>query len=354
MTDEQLVSVVIPAYNAAATLDETLRSVRSQTHHALEIIVVDDGSTDHTRAIAERHAAADDRVQVVTQENAGLAVARNEGWHRAQSDLIAFVDADDLWAPAKIERQLQALQVGGEEVGLVYCWFVRIDSQGLVTGLCGGSRWEGDVLDRILAGNFVGNGSSALVHRKALMSANGFDSRLRAAGAEGCEDYLLYCRIAERYHYAVVPDHLVGYRYMPHNMSSNRRRMLRSWLLVADEMLGRHSDHSGALRSGIRNYSGWLVCDALSANGFRQVPALLLLLLRWYPTIATKVLLKDVPLTLLRKARDRLREPRREDVKPMTGQIGLPFPVGEIDQWRCSPRRAQKSKGQWVPMQDSP
>ena len=215
MKDAQLVSVVIPAYNASATLDETLRSVRSQTHDVLEIIVVNDGSTDDTGAIAKRHAAVDDRVQVVTQDNAGLAAARNAGWRRARSDLIAFLDADDLWAPTKIERQIEALQSGGQHVGLVYCWYVRIDSQSIITAVSEGTRLEGHALERILADNFVGNGSSVLVRRQALIDADGFDSGLRAAGAEGCEDWLVNCRVAERYHYAVVPEHLIGYRHLP-------------------------------------------------------------------------------------------------------------------------------------------
>ena len=111
MTPSQtpLVGVVVPAYNAAATLDETLRSVRAQTHRALEIIVVDDGSLDDTAAIARRHAAEDERVRVLCQANAGVAAARNAGWQSSRADLIAFIDADDLWAPTKIERQLQAL-----------------------------------------------------------------------------------------------------------------------------------------------------------------------------------------------------------------------------------------------------
>lgn len=117
MTEAPLVSVVIPAYNAAATLDETLRSVRSQTHRALEIIVINDGSTDDTGAIARRHAAIDGRVQVANQDNAGLAAARNAGWRRARSELIAFLDADDLWAPTKIERQIDALRSGGSMSG---------------------------------------------------------------------------------------------------------------------------------------------------------------------------------------------------------------------------------------------
>jgi glycosyltransferase involved in cell wall biosynthesis len=330
VTDSQLVSVVIPAYNAAATLDETLRSVRSQTHRALEIIVVDDGSSDDTHAIAERHASADDRVQVLTQLNSGVAAARNAGWHHARSDLIAFVDADDLWAPSKIRRQMQVLQAGGERVGLVYCWSVRIDSESRMYGVAQGVRWEGDVLQRILLGNFVRNGSAALVRRQALIDAHGFDSGLRAAGAEGCEDFLFYCRVAEKHHYAVVPEHLVGYRYLPYNMSSNRIRMLRSWLLVVDEMLARHPEHNDALIRGFHNYSRWVVQDLLS-NDWGQLPPVLSLLLSRYPSIALRVLLMDVPISLAKKVRNRLREVYRKTAK--TTKVGTTrhFFMKELD-----------------------
>ena len=331
MTDVQLVSVVIPAYNAAETLDETLRSVRSQSHHALEIIVVDDGSTDDTGTIAKRHAAIDDRVQVVTQENAGLAAARNEGWRHAQSDLIAFLDADDLWAPAKIERQIKALQAGGLHVGLVYCWYVRIDSQSTITRVWEGPRSGGHVLEKILAGNFVGNGSSVLVRRQALIDANGFDSGLRAAGAEGCEDWLFLCRVAEMYRYAVVPEHLIGYRYLPHNMSSNRPRMLRSWILAHDQMLARQPGHRDALSRGIRNYGGHLVQDALSVRGFGHLPPLLLLLFRRYPSIAMKVLLKDIPAALIGKARARLRRQHSDTARSINAESGQRFVIGDPD-----------------------
>lgn len=329
MIDSRLVSVVIPAYNASATLDETLHSVRSQTHLALEIIVVNDGSTDDTGAVAMRHAAIDDRVQVVTQDNAGLAAARNAGWRHARSDLIAFLDADDLWAPTKIERQIRVLQAGGERVGLVYCWFTRIDSQSVITDVLEGVRLEGRVLEGILEGNFVGNGSSALIRRRALIDANGFQSGLRAAGAEGCEDWLLYCRVAETYRYAVVPEYLLGYRYLPYNMSSNRPRMLRSWILAHDEMLARQPDHRDALKRGVRNYGGWLIRDAMSTNGFRQLPSLVLLLFRRYPTIALIVLLKEIPFALIEKGHARLRRTNLGLAKPMNAQTGRRFLIGE-------------------------
>ena len=332
MSNELLVSVVVPAYNAAATLDETLRSARAQSHLNLEIIVVDDGSTDDTHAIAAQHASADDRVRVVQQRNAGVAAARNKGWRAARSDLIAFLDADDLWAPAKIERQLQALQSAGQHVGLVYCWYVIIDSGGLVTGVQNGPAWNGNVLNHIFLSNFIGNGSSALIRRQVLVDVGGFDSTLQAKGAHGCEDYLLYFRIAESQHFALVADHLVGYRNTPSNMSSDRPRMLRSWMLVLEEMLSRHSEHSEALHSGLRTYAGWLVGDALSIAAHHQVLRLLQALALRHPTIALQVLVRNLLRPSVSRLLGRTKRHQRKPTQPVNGRIGLAFPVGGIKQ----------------------
>lgn len=331
MADSALVSVVIPAYNAAATLDETLRSVRSQTHRALEIIVVDDGSTDHTRLVAEHHAATDDRVQIICQANAGVAAARNTGWNRARSELIAFIDADDLWAPTKIERQVQALLASTEQVGLVYCWSVRINHQSEIIGLQDRARWEGDVLKRIVSSNFVGNGSAVLVRREALIHANGFDSRLREAGAEGCEDLLAYYRIAERFHFAVVPEPLIGYRHLPTSMSSHRTSMIRSWLLVIDEMIARHPEHSHALRNGFCAYARWIVKDVLWNDELSQVPSLLVALLRPSPRLAMEMLLKDLPIALIIRVRNRIRPLYRGSINFARPETGPRFVIGELD-----------------------
>jgi len=127
-----LVSVVIPAFDAEAWIDETIRSVRAQTHSALEIIIVDDGSRDATVELARRHAAADPRIRIIEQANAGVAAARNTGWRSASADLIAFVDADDLWAVTKIERQVEALARAGPEAGLAYCWYLSIDADSII------------------------------------------------------------------------------------------------------------------------------------------------------------------------------------------------------------------------------
>lgn len=331
MSGDQPVGVVIPAYNAEATLDETLRSVRAQTHQALEIIVVDDGSTDATRALAERHAAADARVQVLHQPNAGVAAARNAGWQHARSEFIAFVDADDLWAPAKIEKQLLALLAGGEKTGLAYCWMSRIDAAGAVIRHHDVIRHQGSVLDPILRSNFVGNGSAALVRRQALIDSGGFDSSLRAGGGEGCEDWLFYARVAGACNFALVPELLVGYRELPSNMSSNRPRMLRSHMLMCAQMLAEHPQRAAAVKRGLQNYGFWLLFTATPRAGLLARAGLWGQLLRGYPWVAMKILFRDFPLQSYRRLRARISRWWRGAGPPVAAEAGRLFLSGPPD-----------------------
>jgi glycosyltransferase involved in cell wall biosynthesis len=119
------ISVVIPCYNAAPFLRETLDSVLNQTRPALEVIVVDDGSTDDSAAIAQSYGPP---VRVIRQENQGESVARNRGMDEAQGDWIGLLDADDRWMPQKLERQLDALRVASSDVVCVYSDFIGFDS----------------------------------------------------------------------------------------------------------------------------------------------------------------------------------------------------------------------------------
>lgn len=292
---DTLVSVVIPAYNAQATIAETLRSVQAQTHDTLEIIVVNDGSTDATVAIAQDIAKRDLRITVLSQANGGVAAARNAGWKTARSDLVAFVDADDLWAPDKIARQLAVLTAGGDDIGLVYSWYAMIDHHGLVTDRYLQAAHEGRVLDILLTNNFVGNGSSALVRRSALMDVGGFEPNLRARGAQGCEDILFYCRIAERHGFAVVPDYLVGYRYTLGNMSSNLPKMLLSWLIVVEEFETRYPDKLAIIQQGLRHFGFWLVRRAVYLRQPGYVLPLVRAMARKNPAIACAMVLREIP-----------------------------------------------------------
>jgi glycosyltransferase involved in cell wall biosynthesis/peptidoglycan/xylan/chitin deacetylase (PgdA/CDA1 family) len=261
--DQRLVTVVVPAYNAAHTIDETLRSARYQTHRNLEILVVDDGSKDATPAIVAKHAAIDARVRLITQANAGVAAARNRGIAEAKSDLIAPLDADDLWAPTKIEKQLLAMHKQGERTALVYTWFAVIDECGNVRDLEHRPSDTGQVLRRMCRGNLVGNGSSPLMRKSAILDAGGFEPGLRAANAQGCEDLLLYFRIAERHEFAVVPEHLTGYRRHSATMSEDSLQMLRSYHLVTKEMYRKYPEYAQEIRLGETDLADWLIRKAL-------------------------------------------------------------------------------------------
>ena len=104
---EPLASVIIPTYNRAELICKTINNIFQQTYSNLELIIVDDGSTDDTRSKLQRYG---DRIRVVTQNNSGPAVARNHGVRVARGEIIAFQDSDDLWKPTKLERQVALLQ----------------------------------------------------------------------------------------------------------------------------------------------------------------------------------------------------------------------------------------------------
>jgi hypothetical protein len=231
-----LVSVVVPAYNAERTLDETLMSVRQQSHGHLEIIVVDDGSTDGTATVARRHAAADRRLRLVSIANSGVAVARNTAIRASTGDFIAPIDADDLWHPDKIARQMAVMRARGAMTGFVYTLSRRIDCDNRVLRTWGDGLFEGKVYLRMLLCNFVGNGSSLLIRREAIDEVGGYEPELHRLGAQGTEDYFLQLMIARRWEVGLVPEFLTGYRQRPDSLSRAGERMARSHCLMLDRL----------------------------------------------------------------------------------------------------------------------
>jgi glycosyltransferase involved in cell wall biosynthesis len=259
-----LVSVVVPAYNAEATLNESLESARAQSHRALEIIVIDDGSTDATSDIVLEHARLDSRVRLLRQANSGVAAARNAGIATARGHFIAPMDADDLWHPQNIEKQLAALRRGGQRAGLAYAWSLMIDTNSCVIGSPGEYHFEGDVVRALCRSNFLINCSSALIRKSAILEVGGFDSSLHQRSAQGCEDWRLYLAVAQRYDYAVVPEYLIGYRKSPQNMSSDLLQMARSGEFVLGDLLSQRGDLAADIAEGrFKNYL-WLYHEALA------------------------------------------------------------------------------------------
>ena len=227
-----MVSVIIPAWNAEATLAETLASVGAQTHRNIEIIVIDDGSTDSTAKIAQDFCNAEPRARLIRKENGGVASARNRGIREAAGEWIAPLDADDLWHPTRIEKMLAAALSAPERPGFVYCWSRHIDRESRITG--SGPRWRvrGPGFRQVAYMNVVGNGSGLLASREALHEEGGYDESLRADRAQGAEDWLAQIRIARRHPVEVVPEYLVGWRQAGNRMSSDVEQMDRSCRLI--------------------------------------------------------------------------------------------------------------------------
>lgn len=264
-----LVSVIVPAYNAAATIGETLLSIRRQTHRNLEIIVVDDGSTDATRAVAQAHAAQDGRIKLVSQRNAGVAAARNAGLAAATGLLVAPVDADDLWRPEKIALQVAMLAERGPRTSLVYAWYALIDDESRVRGVAR-PREEGNVLPVLCTRNIVGHGSSPLMWRKDVLSVGGYDTALRAQGAQGCEDWKLYLALARLGAFAVVPAVLIGYRQGQASMSSDIAQMLRSHNTIVADLKRTHADLAVPVRKGQVEIAHYYLKRAIRAGEYRS------------------------------------------------------------------------------------
>lgn len=199
------VSVVIPAYNAARTLGRALDSVLNQTLPPYEIIVVDDGSRDATRQVIEAYAG---RVRYVFQENAGASAARNNGCALATGEFLAFLDSDDVWHPAKLERQVAAL-IKHPQIGL--CWsdpkiIQESDSSKIAGWIQNNSPGERSAYEPlfgdIFRSPFLGT-PNVLIRRGIFEASGGFDTNFVTA-----EDLDLWMRVAYKYRAIHLPQEL--------------------------------------------------------------------------------------------------------------------------------------------------
>jgi glycosyltransferase involved in cell wall biosynthesis len=220
-----LVSVIIVNYNYGRFVGAALESVLAQTYEKLEIVVVDDGSTDDSPEILRMY---EPRVRLVRQANKGVSAARNRGIAESEGSLVAFLDSDDMWLPKKVERQVETF--GDLAVGMVYTGLEYVDSEGRT--LCSATEGtRGDVLVELalLRGPGVpASGSSAMVRRSALETVGLFDESLSTSA-----DWDLWRRIACHYKIELVREPLVQYRQhgsaMHRNVESYERDMLRAF-----------------------------------------------------------------------------------------------------------------------------
>jgi glycosyltransferase involved in cell wall biosynthesis len=217
---EMKISVVIPAYNAAAFLPRCLESVFAQTLKPKEVIVVDDGSTDETAAVAAALGA-----RVIRQPNGGISAARNAGIRNASSEWIALMDADDLWAPTKLERQAACIRPG---TVLVYTGIRLFDDHGV--------RSEQQAVDPISARKMLRYCNpipcTYLVRREALMRDGGYQEDARS-----CEDWEMLVRLQRMGSFEAVADPLTSIYLHSASLSANPEVMLRGLDRIIDSTL---------------------------------------------------------------------------------------------------------------------
>lgn len=236
------ISVIIPAYNAAQTITETIASVRQQTIDDWELIVVNDGSTDDTLEVLDR--IEDSRLSIISVANSGVAQARNLGLSRATGEYIAFLDADDLWVADKLERQLQALAANPQAV-VAYSWTCFVDEQksGYTYHASASYKYEGNVYPRLLIADFIHSGSNTLIRKQALDRVGGFDS-----DCNGCEDWDMWLRLAAIGDFTVVPKHQIMYRRAIGSATSNVEKMYTQALFALNKAYQNAPEHLQHLR----------------------------------------------------------------------------------------------------------
>jgi glycosyltransferase involved in cell wall biosynthesis len=232
------VDVVVPAYNAAAYIEDALASVLAQGPCVASLIVVDDGSRDDTVALVEAFGARHPelRVTCLRQANAGPSAARNRGLAAASAEFVALLDADDRWHPDKLARQLAVFDAEPfPRLGVVYCDYGVMSLEGKPIPNAGfrlDPTVRGQVSTRLLHANLIaGSASAVLVRRSCLQDVGFFDDQLVCA-----EDWDLWLRLAQHYAFDYVHDVLVWLRQHPSNSQKNESRMLGGELLFLNKL----------------------------------------------------------------------------------------------------------------------
>lgn len=236
-TPQPLVSVIIPCFNAESYIEETLQSILKSTYPKIEIIIIDDGSTDKTIRVIEDYQGNHANIKIIQQQNCGPGAARNAGVRMAKGEAIAFLDADDIWDATKIEKQMCHFKPGT----LIYTDRINFGDLGGLSEKQSESvnQPEGSVFPELfLQGNFV-TMSSVLLHKDDFQNAEGFDENPEIAGVA---DWDLWLRMARAVRFKFIPEPLTLYRCHESGMSKQIMSMHTGKQQVIDKFKGSVSD----------------------------------------------------------------------------------------------------------------
>jgi glycosyltransferase involved in cell wall biosynthesis len=222
-----LVSVIIPTKNRHDLLVRAIKSVLNQTYSNLEIIIVDDSSSDETKS--HIYKIKDERIKYIFQNNRkGGAAARNTGILNAKGEFISFLDDDDYWAPEKIEKQLHVFKTH-EKICAVYSGYFIVEAKkGKIIGAVK-PKYHGNIYKRLLTENCVGTTSTVIVKSKVLINEL-FDESLPS-----CQDWDLWLRLSKFHEFWSVNEPLVYYSFHGNQISSNPEAILRGRLMFLEK-----------------------------------------------------------------------------------------------------------------------
>ncbi|MEB3178365.1 MAG: glycosyltransferase family A protein [Nostocaceae cyanobacterium] len=243
------VTIIMPAYNAAPYLAESIESVLAQTFQDFELLIIDDGSQDNTAEIARQYCEKDYRVKLFSQPNQGVSNTRNKGIKMAKGEYIAFFDADDLWMPEKLAAHIEHFK-SSSELGLSFARVEFMTFDGKPTGQFSNSRLKNIQPEYLYYENLVITPSNAVIRSRVFEEVEGFDKNL-----SGTEDADLFLRVkCQGWNVEGINRVLVRYRTSLAGVSSNLDRMEEDWnrfsnkvKLYAPELFQQHYNRAEAV-----------------------------------------------------------------------------------------------------------
>lgn len=228
---DPVVSVILPTRNRAELLPRAIGSVLGQSYDKFELIIVSDGSTDHTDELLVEHAATDYRIRLLRLDiAAGAAAARNRGIALATGEYVALLDDDDEWLPHKLSRQLAAFRTHDTDVGVIYSRYEYVDEYGQVE-LRGAPPPPGSKPGNLLLrGCFIGQ-STAVIRREILNRVGGFDESLPRL-----QDWDLWIRLAATTRFAFIPLPLARIYHSPGSISTQPDALLHAAKIITSKV----------------------------------------------------------------------------------------------------------------------
>jgi teichuronic acid biosynthesis glycosyltransferase TuaG len=299
---QPLVSVIMPAYNAASTIAESIGSVVAQSYPNWELIVVDDGSTDDTASVVAGLGLAPSKLCVITQENAGVGAARNRAIEEAHGELIAFLDADDVWKPERLERQVPVMAEGGYDVVFASGHLLG-DPEDVPSWVVHGQFSGAEMFRLLYEGNCIGGIFTVLTTKRTIARAGGFKAE---AGLLG-EDYDLWLRMANTgSSFCGLPDRLAAFRDRPDSHMHRHLALLQGDLAAVsqfDEQVA--AQDPSAHRRRLRGLHNRLAAEHAAAGDVAAARRSLRSLRAFEPSLV--VAAKMLALALLRSRYGALR-----------------------------------------------